>query len=142
MVISGRDGTMHTGTGGDPLGACVALYSDHLYTIPLLFSPTVPSHFLFSSFWFNFNFLVWINKIDLLFDEYGSHYPRVADSGPPEPRQNGTAHPSNILAATRAVFLVIIVSPRRNIGTHPITSRENSPVFSFPRIQLRNGGLL
>lgn len=130
---------MRTGAGGDPLGACATPYSDHLYTIPLLSSPTVPSHFLFSLFWFCFNFLSKAKNGDLLSNEYGFRCPRVAVSGPPELRQNDTEHPSNNLWAAPALFLVIIVSPCRNIPKFSKSSRNISRMFSCSKFQFYEG---
>jgi len=52
---------------------------------------------------------------DLLSNEYGFRCPRVAVSNSFEARRDGTESPLAILEAIPRIFLVIIVSPRRNM---------------------------
>ena len=59
--------------------------------------------------------LGWDSKVDLLSNEYGFHCRRAAVFNPSETRRNGLRYCSNNLWAAPALFLVIIVSPRRNI---------------------------
>ena len=83
--------------------------------------------------------LGWGSKGDRLSNEYGFTCPRVAGSDTPEPRRNSSERPSNILEVARAIFLVITVSPRRNIRATFNNYVGISGVFSFSQFQFCEG---
>lgn len=78
-------------------------------------------------------FLVWAlgrnSEVDLLFNDYGFLCPWIAVFSSPEPRRNGLRRYHSNLRISSLIFLVIIVSPRRNIRTHSENYVEFSPVI-------------
>lgn len=78
-------------------------------------------------------------SLDLLFCEYDIRRPLVADINASETHRNGTGHLLNILVSARAIFLAIIVSPRRNFPKFSKSSRNNSRMFSCSQFQFHEG---
>jgi len=81
----------------------------------------------------------WVSEADLLSNEYGFRCLRVVVSNTSEARANGSERPSNILKVGRALFLVIIVSPRHNIQAHYDNYAGIPCVFSCSQFQLCEG---